>query len=166
MARIKKANKKDSRKQAPEVAKDTPAKAPKRLKQSNTIQSTQAKVRKGYQTTAIKSRPEQKPFKLTKRPNASRKVVEQAFRHEPLDTAKQEIRLCQILPRDPRDPDNTIHCTITHHILDAPADSPFLRTDLAYIALSYCWGDPANPRTISTKPLPFIRGWELVVRML
>ncbi|KAK7414425.1 hypothetical protein QQX98_006703 [Neonectria punicea] len=49
-----------------------------------------------------------------------------AFQYEPLDTAKSEIRLLDLLPDQ-----DAIRCTIRHVSLP---------TSLKYEALSYCWG--------------------------
>jgi hypothetical protein len=83
------------------------------------------------------------------------------FSHRPLDQTKQEIRLCQIFPRDCAHANAIIKCRITHHTLDVPPDSAYLGLDLKYTALSYCWGGPGGQSTILLNDHPFQIGGNL-----
>ncbi|PKS06248.1 hypothetical protein jhhlp_006994 [Lomentospora prolificans] len=58
--------------------------------------------------------------------------------YRPLDASKNQLRVIEILPAD--DPRSPIECRLLYVSLDHDA--------LEYEALSYTWGDKANPETI------------------
>jgi hypothetical protein len=60
-----------------------------------------------------------------------------AHRYQPLKTSVNEIRILSLLPASERS--SEICCKLHTVSLDS---------NPVYIALSYCWGDPTNPRRI------------------
>jgi hypothetical protein len=68
-----------------------------------------------------------------------------AFRHQPLNLAKQQIRLVKVLPR-PSSTDLNVHMSIVSFDFDiAPA----------YVALSYAWGLSSPVKTVIIDGLAF-----------
>ncbi|KLU87971.1 hypothetical protein MAPG_06961 [Magnaporthiopsis poae ATCC 64411] len=66
--------------------------------------------------------------------------------YQPLDPARQEIRIIEITPFDPKDKSSVINCKLhVVSLLDKPD----------FIALSYTWGDPAVTKEIIVNGAPF-----------
>ncbi|KAH7077902.1 heterokaryon incompatibility protein-domain-containing protein, partial [Paraphoma chrysanthemicola] len=65
--------------------------------------------------------------------------LEQAFTHAPIDLQNNSIRLLEVLPADPNDPNSIIQCRLRHDT-----------TTAVYTCLSYVWGpeDPLRKRMI------------------
>lgn len=68
--------------------------------------------------------------------------------YDPLDTDFNEIRLLTLLSQDTK----VIHCTLEHVSLINPPE---------YVALSYCWGDPAATKEISINGAAVQVTWNL-----
>ena len=74
------------------------------------------------------------------------------FKHEPLDTTKQEIRLIRLLPpKDATDSRNAISCTLEHFEIAQDRIN-----SLAYTALSYTWGEGQAEHTVYINGLAFL----------
>ncbi|KAH7088452.1 hypothetical protein FB567DRAFT_339061 [Paraphoma chrysanthemicola] len=72
-------------------------------------------------------------------PQSSIGIPEQAFTHAPIDLQNNSIRLLEVLPADPKDPNGIIQCRIRHDT-----------TAAVYTCLSYVWGveDPLRKRMV------------------